>query len=859
MFSERKPKNLGEYMEQHIAAFPRLHELLSYESYDPTTQLFYNQDSTGFVLLSNPIVGSSLDNQQQIAEFFRQNANLNEGASLQFLLFASPCVGNYLDNWRDSRIEASKSVPIFQKLATRRSDLLKSKAFDDENGNLVRDFRLLISYAVPGHKSTSVEQDNILIFRKEFRALLETLGVYSTVLDADGLICEVGSILNIEDDVYPYAGQWQEHDSLSKSITDTKRTYHVQEEQVLLNDGKTVCRSYVPKIWPRGWSLGFMDRMIGDSLERGHTIGCPYLIHYGLFVNTNQSKAKSKAYAKRESLEKSLRGNLAKFIPDLSEQHAESVEVASELQAGGQVIVSSLSYTLFSTPEKIQEHEQQLRRIWGRGGWTFQPARCDHFTVLLASLPMSWTLGYKKGMFFKKPFGMGTDLLKLAKAKITVTKEAQNLLPIVAEWKGQAAPGMPLTGRRGQLFFWNPFDRLLLPNNKNVQVDHNHNVAIAGTTGSGKSFFLNSLMATVMGVGGKAVVLDLGRSFKKTCQILGGRHIEFDVRYPISLNPFTHIPTGDSLEEVEARSDMLALVGPIFQVMSAPKQGTTDLENSFLDQAIRYSWEKYKTKSSVNTVQEYLLKHKNLAARDLGEKLSAFAAQGTFGHFFNAPANSNLKEDLIVIETDSLRSHPNLMAVVVQMLICQVNQEMAKGDRTKPFVIIIDEAWMLLGGKDTASFISEASRIARKYKGGIICATQHLTDYFKPEAPGATEAFNCSSWKCILKQEEDVITALKSHPQLQAFAGDEYKEALLRSIHSKPPHYSEVAIFGPGIHGIVGRLRVDTFSRLLYSTNPQEYQAIENLINQGLSIEEAIEHLMKMQESDSLEEGAGNA
>ena len=107
----------------------------------------------------------------------------------------------------------------------------------------------------------------------------------------------------------------------------------------------------------------------------------------------------------------------------------------------------------------------------------------------------------------------------------------------------------------------------------------------------------------------------------------------------------------------------------------------------------------------MNTVQEYLLKHKNLAARDLGEKLSAFAAQGTFGHFFNAPANSNLKEDLIVIETDSLRSHPNLMAVVVQMLICQVNQEMAKGDRTKPFVIIIDEACMLLGGKDTASFI----------------------------------------------------------------------------------------------------------------------------------------------------------
>ena len=167
-------------------------------------------------------------------------------------------------------------------------------------------------------------------------------------------------------------------------------------------------------------------------------------------------------------------------------------------------------------------------------------------------------------------------------------------------------------------------------------------------------------MATVMGVGGKAVVLDLGRSFKKTCQILGGRHIEFDVRYPISLNPFTHIPEGDTSEEIEARSDMLALVGPVFQVMSAPKQGTTDLENSFLDQAIRFSWEKYKTKSSVDTVQEYLLKHQNLIARDLGEKLSSFTSKGTFGRFFNKPANSNLKEDLIVIETDNLEVTPTL-------------------------------------------------------------------------------------------------------------------------------------------------------------------------------------------------------
>ncbi|KJV76091.1 conjugative transfer TraC domain protein, partial [Orientia tsutsugamushi str. UT76] len=37
-------------------------------------------------------------------------------------------------------------------------------------------------------------------------------------------------------------------------------------------------------------------------------------------------------------------------------------------------------------------------------------------------------------------------------------------------------------------------------------------------------------MLSVLGVGGKVFVLDYGRSFKRTCLILGGRYIEFDMK-----------------------------------------------------------------------------------------------------------------------------------------------------------------------------------------------------------------------------------------------------------------------------------------------------------------------------------------
>jgi conjugal transfer ATP-binding protein TraC len=825
-----------------MSFYPQLHHLLPYESYDPNTQLFYNENTTGFLLLANPVVGASFEDQQQMNEFFKQEQNLPEGASLQFLLFASPHIGSQLKYWQEAR-----RGEIFQKLALRRREFLEEKAYKDVNDLLVRDFQVVISYTVPGHKLDPLSQQQIVTTRTELKSVLKTLGIQARNGNAEDLIREVGNILNFKNDVYPHQGQWNEHDSLSKQIIDHDKNFAFDENSLLLNDGQTLCRSYTPKVSPNYWSLSNMDRFLGGMLESRQKISTPYMIHYGIFVDHHQNKSRSKVFAKRESLENSLKGGLSKYMPNLHEQYEEITDLATQLQSGERVILSSLSFTLLSTPLKIQEHEQQLRSIWQSCGWAFQPARYDHLPLFLSNLPMTWTLGAKKGLVSSTPYGIGTDLEKMSKAKKTITKEAQNMLPLLGEWKGQNAPGIPLMGRRGQLFFWNPFSKAFLPGSSNAQTDHNYNVCISGAPGSGKSVLMNEMMSTVMGVGGKVFVMDMGRSFKKTCQILGGQHIEFDIRLPISLNPFSGVPTGNDPDSVEEREEMLATICPIFQVMAAPKQGTTDLQNSYLEQAVRYSWEKYGNKSSVDTVKEFLDSHEDLAATNIGQTLYSFSSKGTYGHFFNKPANASFKEKLTVIETDHLRNYPSLMAVVVQMLIIQVNQEMSKGDRKTPFLIIIDEAWKLLSGKGTADFISEATRTARKYKGSIVLGTQHLTDYFKPESPGATEAFNCSAWKCILYQESDVITSLKHHPQLQGFVDTEYKEALLKSIHSSPPHYSEIAIFGPEVNGIVGRLRLDPFSRLLYSTNAEEYRLIEEYINQGASIEEAIELVMEIQ------------
>jgi conjugal transfer ATP-binding protein TraC len=91
---------------------PRLRTLLPYEGYDPETKLFFNKGTTGFVLIGDPLVGASLKDQGQMADFFRQDHHLVEGTSLQFLLWASPRIRPFFNHWLHY-----KEGEVFHKLA----------------------------------------------------------------------------------------------------------------------------------------------------------------------------------------------------------------------------------------------------------------------------------------------------------------------------------------------------------------------------------------------------------------------------------------------------------------------------------------------------------------------------------------------------------------------------------------------------------------------------------------------------------------------------------------------------------------------------------------------------------------------
>jgi conjugal transfer ATP-binding protein TraC len=283
--------------------------------------------------------------------------------------------------------------------------------------------------------------------------------------------------------------------------------------------------------------------------------------------------------------------------------------------------------------------------------------------------------------------------------------------------------------------------------------------------------------------------------------------------------------------------DALAMLKSILIMMAGPSHGVDDKGASLIEQAMLETWSVHKTNSTISLIADWLTAHSDAQARDLGQMLFPYTKHGTYGRFFNGPNTVNFKNNLVVVELEELKERKDLQSVVVQMVIINITNQMFLGDRKTPFHIVFDEAWDMLRGSQSGVFIETLARRLRKYRGSLIVGTQSLNDFFVN--PGAQAAFDNSDWMCLLSQKPESIEQLKNTNRLSLTP---QKEALLKSVKTRQGQYAEVMISGASGYA-VGRLILDPFSSLLYSTKAEDYSAIQKLQHSGLTLQEAIEDL----------------
>ncbi len=791
-------------MEQFFETFS-MGDLLPYRSYDTEKQIFYNENSIGFVLETNPLVGCTEEMQREISGLFQHT--LPEGVNIQFTLWADPRVGGFLKRWANAR---KGHGDVFETLAERRADHLGKMVFDDLEFAPPRNFRCIISFSKKGDLENPVEQEKFFLLREQIKTSLKTLGVEVKIWSADDLLSTLDGILNFNDSIEPADLKWNPYDSLGEQVPSRGNSLQVLRNGLCLNEGDGMIRTYSVRREPDLWSLHAMGDLIGDTMRDVLQIPCPFLISYGVHIS-DQEKTKMRVQSRESWVEKQARSRIGKKIPILMKQSRELDFVRHQQGKGERFVQSNFTVTLFGNKERFDQSGEKLEKLFLSKRWHLQSDPYIQLPLFLSTLPMAWGEGLTK------------DLSYLQRLKTTLSTESSNLLPMQGEWKGTESAGMLLAGRRGQLFTWSPFDN----------EEGNYNVAVVGKSGSGKSVFMQELVTCTLGQGGQVFVLDVGRSFEKTIKLQKGEYIEFSPHSPICINPFSSIPE-DNAEEA---SDALEMLKPIVSLMAASKGGTTDEEDTEIEKALKQAWDRKGSKATMTDVSNCLLESKDLVAQVLGKKLFPYTKDGVHGRFFEGEASVDLSKRMVVVEFEELKNRKDLQAVILQMVIVQITNKLYLGDRKTLSNVVLDEAWDLLRGKQSGEFIETAARRLRKYNGSLVVGTQGVNDFYK--TPAAQAAFENSDWMCLLGQKKESIAQLQKSDRLSM---DPTMETMLRSVKTKQGTYAEVMIYGP--HGYaVGRLLLDPYSLILYSTKAEEFAAVQILTDKGLSLADAVEEV----------------
>lgn len=773
-----------------------LSEVLPYNSFDPETQLFINNSGTGFVIETLPLVGCGDEIPRQLKGIFQHTMPL--GSNLQCMLIASQRVGPWLKKWEEIR---SGRSDVLDELARRRVEHFKSLA----NGKGLRTFRVLLSYSEP--HGTSVSFEAILSLREQMITTLKGWGLPVRVWNAEDLLTGLDELLNPSDALDNLSIPWNPHDPLSHQLISPGTRFKIEVPQIVVGEHEKILRLYTPRLLPPAWHLGAMGNLIGDPFDEFLRLKGSFFLSYGIHI-CNERTLKTRMLAKCGNVEKQAASPIAKYVPSLQKEAGDWTFVREKFEENGRLVLTRFQVGLLSNPDKIEREQQTLFNLYRSQRWELALDKFLQLPSFISCLPMTWGEGAVD------------DSKTFQKTKTTLSHEPANLMPIQGEWQGTASPGVMLVGRRGQIFTWSPFD-----NNEG-----NYNVCVVGRSGSGKSVFMQELLTSILGMGGKVFVLDVGRSFEKTVKLLQGTYVEFSAHSNLCINPFTSIPSA----EVQEASDALAMLKPILSLMAAPKENTRDIEDAYLEQAIQYAWKEKQNAATITDVADFLLVHPVITAVLLGQRLHPYTEHNTYGRFFNGPSNIDLSDKLVVVELEELKERKDLQAVIIQMVILQITNSVYTGDRKTPSCLILDEAWDMLRGAQSGVFIETAARRLRKYFGGLIVGTQSVNDFYA--TPGAQAAFDNADWMCLLSQKDESIKLLKNSDRL---AMDPAMERTLRSLRTEQGQFAEIMIKGPKGFA-VGRLILDPFSKVLYSTKAEEFSAVQSLVAEGLSLKQAI-------------------
>jgi conjugal transfer ATP-binding protein TraC len=795
---------------------------LNYIAYDPETEIYRNQDNTvGMLWECTPLAFAGVKTLKTLEGLFR--AGLPMGSVLQFIFHADPHVEPVLALFKRSRI---RNHPLVHANLEAVSSFVRGgiDGVSESAGIPIRNFRLFVAVKLP-QKSRDARDSVLKEIKRQIHETLAAVHLHPRNMGPEQLLEWCRRFLNRYPAGYPELNfsRYDEAMPIRKQIIMSDTVITDQGDLLKVGDRYFCCTT--PKMFPKQ-----VDPLQTNSLFGGI---------WGLISDADQIKT-GFLYAVNvifEPLSSTLHAKcnlvlqqeaVGSFSPSLRRKQDEYLHAADDLDKGIPFVkVMPILWTWSTDKDKALDSMVRARRMWESSGYTMQ---------------QDW--GILKIMFLAAlPFGLYTEGRTLANINrdfIAPVPTVTAILPVQADFAGAGLPKLLFLGRKGQLAGLDFFDAGAI----------NQNVFCCASSGSGKSFLVNSISFNYYAAGALIRIVDIGGSYKKMTTMLGARYLDFLPGIPVCLNPFTHIEDPD--EELKSVTAVFAQMAYSNSSVSRPD----DTEMNLIRNAVRWAWQQEGNRADADTVYRFLSRFPDVPDSDLGEmagntKLSEaasklafnireFTSQGAHARFFTGPSTFDIRQDeFVVLELEHLKVQPELYRVVTLLIINAVTQDLYLSDRSRPRLIIFDEAWQFMGeAAMLAPVISEGYRRARKYQGSFMVITQSLFDLKSFGAVGEVIKSN-SAFKILLESQD--FSAAKQEGLIDY---DEFSTELLKSVKSKPPKYSELFFDTPFGNGVL-RLVVDPYTYYIYTSNPREIAAIEKLVKEGKNYDQAIREMVR--------------
>jgi type IV secretion/conjugal transfer VirB4 family ATPase len=254
----------------------------------------------------------------------------------------------------------------------------------------------------------------------------------------------------------------------------------------------------------------------------------------------------------------------------------------------------------------------------------------------------------------------------------------------------------------------------------NLHVDDVAHTLVLGATGSGKSFFLNFLIAQLQRYAPRTMIFDLGGSYDGLTRHFEGTALRLGLdRRDVTINPFCLPPTPANLH---------FLFGFVKVLIQSGGQYTLTVADD------RDLYEQIEAFYTIDPDQRRLFTLTTTLRKPLALPLQRWVQGGPYASLFDHVEDTLTVSRFQYVDFEGLDAYPQLLEPLLFYLLHRADAAMADPSLAGTLkVFVLDEAWRFLRDPTIRQYVTEALKTWRKKNACVLLATQSSEDLARSE------------------------------------------------------------------------------------------------------------------------------